>query len=54
MEGRVLLAEFVARIPDWEVDESACERPGSEFQIGYTVMPIAFRRCDASGVKVSF
>lgn len=53
MEGRVLLSELAARIPEWEVDEAGCERPESEFQIGYTRLPIGFRPSGASAVKVS-
>lgn len=40
LEGRVLLEELLARVPAWKVDEAAAERPPSEFQIGYTRLPI--------------
>ncbi len=43
LEGRVLLEELLARVPAWTVDEGAVERPPSEFQIGYTSLPIEFR-----------
>ncbi len=42
LEGRVLLEELLREIPEWEVDEAGCERLPSEFQIGYTRLPIAF------------
>ena len=38
--GRVLFEELLARIPDYTVDESGVERPPSEFQVGYTAMPV--------------
>ncbi len=41
-EGRVLLEELLACIPEWEVDLETAERPPSEFQIGYTSLPIEF------------
>jgi cytochrome P450 len=43
LEGRVLLEELLARVPAWTVDEDCVERPPSEFQIGYTKLPIEFR-----------
>ena len=42
LEGRVLLEELLARIPEWQVDEAACERPPSDFQLGYVSLPITF------------
>ena len=42
LEGRVLLEELLARVPEYEVLESEVERPPSEFQIGYTALPIRF------------
>jgi len=42
LEGRVLLQEFAARIPEYEVVESEVLRPPSEFQLGCTVLPIRF------------
>ena len=41
--GRVLLEEVLARIPDYEIDGSGIERPPSEFQLGYTAMPVVCR-----------
>ena len=38
--GRILFEELLARIPDYTVDESGIERPPSEFQIGFTVLPV--------------
>jgi len=46
LEGRVLIEELLARVPVWTVDESAALRPPSEFQIGYTRLPIDFRPTD--------
>ncbi|MBY0402148.1 cytochrome P450 [Myxococcota bacterium] len=43
LEGRVLLEELLARVPEWHVDEAGVQRPPSEFQIGYTRLPIEFR-----------
>jgi cytochrome P450 len=43
LEGRVLLEELMARIPEYAVDEAAAERPPSEFQVGWTALPIGFR-----------
>lgn len=40
LEGRVLLEELLRRVPEWTVDEAAALRPPSEFQIGYTRLPI--------------
>lgn len=40
LEGRILFEELLRAIPSWEVDEAGCERPPSEFQIGYTRLPI--------------
>ena len=42
LEGRVLVEELLARIPEWQVDEAACERPPSDFQLGYVSLPILF------------
>ena len=42
LEGRVLVEELLARIPEWQVDEAACERPPSDFQLGYVSLPIVF------------
>ncbi len=40
LEGRVLLEELLARVPDYDIDEGGIEMPPSEFQIGYTRMPL--------------
>ncbi|MFA5885997.1 MAG: cytochrome P450 [Acidimicrobiia bacterium] len=40
LEGIVLLQELLARVPEWDVDESGIERLPSEFQIGDTAVPI--------------
>lgn len=42
LEGQVLLCELLARFPDYEVDESGAWRPPSEFQLGYSALPIRF------------
>jgi cytochrome P450 len=42
VEGRVLLEELVMRVPEYEVMETECVRPPSEFQLGYTSLPIRF------------
>jgi cytochrome P450 len=43
LEGRVLLEELLARIPDYDIDTAGILRPPSEFQIGYTQMPLLVR-----------
>lgn len=40
LEGRILLEELLARAPDYAIDESGIEMPPSEFQVGYTKMPL--------------
>lgn len=42
LEGQVLLETLLSRVPEWSVDEASVERPPSEFQIGYTALPIEF------------
>lgn len=42
LEGRVLLQELLARVPEYEVLEAEGLRPPSEFQLGYTSLPIRF------------
>ena len=42
LEGIVLLEELLARVPEYVVDEAGVERAESEFQIGFTRMPISF------------
>ena len=43
MEGRVLLEELLARIPDYEVEEERAVRIRSEFFRGFASLPIRFR-----------
>ena len=43
MEGRVLLQELLARIPDYEVDDAAAVRLRSEFFQGWSALPIRWR-----------
>jgi hypothetical protein len=43
MEGRVLLEELLARIPDYEVVAERAVRLRSEFFQGYASLPIRFR-----------
>jgi cytochrome P450 len=40
LEGRVLLEELLDRIPHYEIDVEGALRPPSEFQVGYTAMPL--------------
>jgi cytochrome P450 len=40
LEGRVLLEELLARMPDYEIDASHLERTPSEFQVGFARMPL--------------
>jgi cytochrome P450 len=40
LEGRVLLEELLSRIPDYDIDEAGAVRPPSDFQVGYTAMPL--------------
>jgi cytochrome P450 len=40
LAGRVLLDELVVRLPGYDVDLAGVERPPSEFQVGYTAMPL--------------
>jgi cytochrome P450 len=42
LEGRVLLEELLRAIPDHAVDERGAERAASEFQIGYSRLPVEF------------
>jgi cytochrome P450 len=42
LEGVVLLQELLAAVPEWEVDRGSLERRPSEFQLGYTSVPIEF------------
>jgi len=40
LEGVVMIRELLARFPRYEVDDSALTREASEFQIGWSSMPI--------------
>jgi cytochrome P450 len=40
LEARIMLQEFLARVPLYEVDLDRAERSISEFQIGWTKLPI--------------
>jgi cytochrome P450 len=42
LEGVVLLQELLAAVPEFEVDRDHLERLPSEFQLGYTSVPIHF------------
>jgi hypothetical protein len=42
MEGKVLLEEVLARIPDYEVLLDETVKPPTEFVQGYSRFPIAF------------
>jgi len=43
LEGRILLKEMLAAMPDYEVDIDGCERAQSEWMQGYNGVPIRFR-----------
>jgi cytochrome P450 len=40
LEGRVLLEEFLARVTRYSIDVEAAERPPSDFQWGWTQVPV--------------
>jgi cytochrome P450 len=40
LEARIMLEEFLARVSDYEVDLDRAERSISEFQIGWTKLPV--------------
>jgi cytochrome P450 len=40
LEGSVLVEELLARVPGYEIDLAGAVRPPSEFQVGYTFMPL--------------
>jgi cytochrome P450 len=40
LEGRVLLEELLARVPEYEIDVPHLERTPSEFQVGLAQMPL--------------
>ena len=43
MEGRVILEELLARIPEYDVDEASAERLESELFQGWKRLPIRFQ-----------
>ena len=40
LEGRILLEELLARVPDYEIDMEHAERPPSSFQWGWRTVPM--------------
>jgi cytochrome P450 len=42
LEGRLLVEELVRAVPEYGFDEDAAERPASDFQLGYTSLPLVF------------
>jgi cytochrome P450 len=40
LEARIMLEEFLARVPDYEIDLDRAARSVSEFQIGWTNLPL--------------
>lgn len=42
LEGKVLLEVLIERLPEFSVVEDGVERLPSDFQLGYTAMPVAF------------
>jgi cytochrome P450 len=43
LEGVMLIREFLARVPEYEVDMARACRPPSDFQIGFTSMPVTVK-----------
>ncbi len=43
LEGVTLLREFLARVPDYDVEPEGICRPPSDFQIGFTRMPVTVK-----------
>jgi cytochrome P450 len=43
LEGVMLVREFLARVPDYEVVVGGVRRPPSDFQLGFTSMPVVVR-----------
>ena len=43
LEGRILLEELLAAMPDYEVDVAGCVRAQSEWDQGYLAVPIHFQ-----------
>jgi cytochrome P450 len=46
MEGRILLQELLARVPDFAVDRAGAVRVRSEMFRGFSRLPIRFAACD--------
>jgi cytochrome P450 len=44
MEGRIALAETLARYPEWDVDHAGAERMFTSTVRGYAKVPITVRR----------
>ena len=40
LEGRILVEELLARVPDYEIDVDDVLRPPSDFQVAYTRVPL--------------
>jgi cytochrome P450 len=40
LEGRILLEELLARVPEYEIDDDQAERPASSFQWGWRTVPM--------------
>ena len=51
LEGRVLLDELLARIPDYEIDLAGAERPPSDFQWGWTRIPVIVPGAEEAGAS---
>jgi cytochrome P450 len=43
LEGRILLEELLARVPEYEVDMDQAERPPSSFQWGWRTVPLVVK-----------
>jgi cytochrome P450 len=43
LEGVTLVREFLARVPDYEVELEGICRPPSDFQIGFTSLPVTVK-----------
>lgn len=55
LEARIMLEEFLARVPDYEIDLDRAVRSVSEFQIGWTNLPLKVvpSRAAASTAKIN-
>jgi cytochrome P450 len=43
LEGRILVEELLARVPDYEIDLEAARRPPSSFQWGWRTVPMVVK-----------